>query len=496
MPAGSVVRLFLNTKFGRVLESFWSHQRTRHEQGPPSLRRDQIVGKLHFVAVRERTLGAIVWASSIGLASGCGDDAAEQTDVGASDGSEGEQTSTGAASTSSGDDGSSTGESAAGSGTSGPASGDDETSTSSSTSDSGETAPPHDRLLVVLVGHSLVPEGWQTGGEGGPVSARLLEPLAGFEDRITVVEGLDNRAVIGGAAPPGELSHRGGPPSILTGGNIAIAPGTESCCALAVGPSIDTVLGQTLADSGPLEFLNLAVLPNPFECACGFYGTQFHFEADGTPREPFSDPRVAYDYLEANSDLSRDPEFTALALGPDYENDNSNFAVTADVELRLAELALARGVTRVATVNLLPPVALWQLPGQPPGFDSYHHLMHSSAQASEVAIETQLWISQRIADVAELLDQRDAGDGTTLLDHTLVVLVSDMGDPLAHHTRDIPVILIGNLSGRLTTGQRLVLPEATTADLWMTVATAMDAPLDGFGAPELDAAPIPELLAR
>jgi hypothetical protein len=57
------------------------------------------------------------------------------------------------------------------------------------------------------------------------------------------------------------------------------------------------------------------------------------------------------------------------------------------------------------------------------------------------------------AKLARLLQRLDVGG---VLDSTLVLAGSDMGDPAAHSTRNIPLVLAGGANGRLTMGRRLV----------------------------------------
>jgi hypothetical protein len=82
-----------------------------------------------------------------------------------------------------------------------------------------------------------------------------------------------------------------------------------------------------------------------------------------------------------------------------------------------------------------------------------------------------------------------------LLDSTLVVMSSDMGDPARHSVRNVPTVLAGGANGRLKMGRRVVLAADCPArdvacstptfvpnnKLLVTIAQAFGIPIDAFG---------------
>ena len=95
--------------------------------------------------------------------------------------------------------------------------------------------------------------------------------------------------------------------------------------------------------------------------------------------------------------------------------------------------------------------------------------------------------TRQVAKLAAKLDAVKEGDGT-MLDNTLIVFMSDSGDD--HHPRlyNWPMVLIGNLGGRLKTdGRYLEFPgygktnHSTIASLYTTLLHAAGAPRDSFG---------------
>ncbi|MBX2853271.1 MAG: DUF1552 domain-containing protein [Phycisphaeraceae bacterium] len=112
----------------------------------------------------------------------------------------------------------------------------------------------------------------------------------------------------------------------------------------------------------------------------------------------------------------------------------------------------------------------------------------------------------QVGALARKLDAVPEGDGT-MLDNTLIVVLSDHGS--LHHPSfdEFPFVTIGNVSGALKTGQYLHYPNTkysdnrTAGSFYSALMHAAGAPRDGFGQldPRLPAneqkAPLAELLA-
>jgi hypothetical protein len=83
------------------------------------------------------------------------------------------------------------------------------------------------------------------------------------------------------------------------------------------------------------------------------------------------------------------------------------------------------------------------------------------------------------------------GDGT-MLDNTIMVYLSDSGDGHHPQLREWPVVLLGDLGGKLKTrGRHLQFPayetkaHRTMANLYCTLLHAVGKPTDKFGVPDL-----------
>ena len=87
-----------------------------------------------------------------------------------------------------------------------------------------------------------------------------------------------------------------------------------------------------------------------------------------------------------------------------------------------------------------------------------------------------------IAYFAEKLRSIRDGDGT-LLDHSLVLFGSNMGNSNQHLHYDVPHILIGGASGKLKGNRHLAFPSRTipTSNLLLSISDLYGLHLDSFG---------------
>jgi hypothetical protein len=110
--------------------------------------------------------------------------------------------------------------------------------------------------------------------------------------------------------------------------------------------------------------------------------------------------------------------------------------------------------------------------------------------ADQLAVRIRRFHMELIAQLAAKLAAVPEADGT-LLDHTLILYLSDAAE--AHHSRcwDWPMLMIGDLGGRLRSrGRFLAYPKygapehRTTANLYLTLLAAAGAPRESFGLPD------------
>ena len=85
-----------------------------------------------------------------------------------------------------------------------------------------------------------------------------------------------------------------------------------------------------------------------------------------------------------------------------------------------------------------------------------------------------------MAYFVEKLHTTPDGDGS-LLDHSLVLYGSGMGNSQDHNHSELPVVLAGGASGRVKGGKHIRMESGTPiSNLLVTMLDKLDVPVDGF----------------
>lgn len=368
---------------------------------------------------------------------------------------------------------------------------------------------------------------------------KALEPLAPFRDRMTFVHGLSGRIAVSdhsanhgclGAYPASK-----GPMAQTIDSAVADAlPGTFKHVALGYGGDV-IPMSYAYSASGPGKAVPTITSPDlAFKALFGSVaegaGRQafdrrtnlLDFMADDVKRSRAAlagEEREKFDrYLEAFESLhARQKELVAkaeeLKRHAPKLGDKATTGVTSlilEAQFETAAAALLSGVTNAVT---LVSGGGGQRFGKFPefGIPDLHAIGHGATvngkPAAECFVDIRRFHTKLIAGLAGKLASMKEGNGTAL-DNTLIVYLSDSGE--GHHPRleEWPVVLIGNLGGKLkTSGRCLVYPwygkknHRTMANLYCTFLHAVGKPTDKFGVPDpklkdLDqTGPLGELLA-
>ncbi|MFO0662440.1 MAG: DUF1552 domain-containing protein [Polyangiaceae bacterium] len=245
-----------------------------------------------------------------------------------------------------------------------------------------------------------------------------------------------------------------------------------------------TVIGSNLADLralrnrvGSAEHDRIAL----HESSLTELDARLRAQADGTridfssckakPLEPASFSGEARRFLV--DDESRVPELT--------QNMTSLIAA-----------AIGCGATRVATLQLGYAGARGAFPWLFRKQES-HELAHRDTGLPSVPTQVtselttiHTWYASQVAELARKLDAIPEADGTTALDHTLIVWTSEFGRG-DHLQSDVPLVLVGGASGAVRGGRLVSMGPQTFQRLGCTILRAMaDSPeaaslVRGFG---------------
>lgn len=183
--------------------------------------------------------------------------------------------------------------------------------------------------------------------------------------------------------------------------------------------------------------------------------------------------------------------------------DPTYFPDTLRAQIDLAVLASACGLTRVTVIQAsqhTSELIMSRFPGTEmfdPGFDmrshqaSHYGASHDPAKKEFDAFMKQgRWWTSQFAYLLEQLAARPDGDGT-MLDSSIVLSCTEVCDGNTHLHDDMPFVLAGRASGRISTGRLLHAGGRRHADLLVSIAQAMGAPFDLFG--DVCGGPLPGL---
>jgi len=176
---------------------------------------------------------------------------------------------------------------------------------------------------------------------------------------------------------------------------------------------------------------------------------------------------------------------------------------TCDLNSELVAAALHADVTRVATI------LMHDAPGHSFGYtngnhgsENPHDLTHkvnddrtsqsSDSDARSTIRRQHLATMEKLRGFLDMLESRIEPDGTTLLDNTLVVYVSQIANG-SHSLERLPWFTVGGLQETLRTGRYLRFDRAEDPerswrtdgrphnDFFLSIAQAMDVPTASFG---------------
>ncbi|ADB14996.1 protein of unknown function DUF1552 [Pirellula staleyi DSM 6068] len=349
-----------------------------------------------------------------------------------------------------------------------------------------------------------------------------LEPLTPFKDRMAFVQGLSGRIAISDhSANHGALgaygANRGAMMQTIDSAIGEALPGTFSHVAVGLNGG-EGPMNYRVSAAGPgkevpiicspdLAFASLfgSVAEGSGKAAFDRRTNLLDFMADDVRRsraELVGDERQKFDrYLEAFETLhNRQRELVAKTeelkkvvpkLGEKATTSVSSLILEAQFEI--AGAALVAGLTNVVT---LASGGGGQQFGKFPEFNipDLHGIGHGNAYGRESSedcfVELRRFHTRLIAGLVAKLQNTPEGSGT-MLDNTLLVYLSDSGE--GHHPSlyEWPVVLIGNLGGKLKTdGRYLQFPNygtpnhRTMANLYCTLLHAVGKPRDKFGVPD------------
>lgn len=352
---------------------------------------------------------------------------------------------------------------------------------------------PRQRLIVVFTPNGTIPPAFWPDAVGRDFALKeIMTPLAPFQERMLILNGLSNRVRGDGD------NHMRGMSCLLTGtellpGNIQ-GGGKSIPAGWAGGISIDQEMrnffqGQaaTRTRFGSLEFgVGVQDRADPW--------TRMSYAGPGKPVAPISDPYQMYEklygqlkdrdslrsildplqaelaqvrklisaedrrMLEEHEALVRQlereleaPAARALpASPPELErgiaDQNDNVPRLSRMQIDLLVNCFANDMARVATLQYTKSVGGARMNWL--NITDGHHGLSHEPDTDEAArgklIRINQWFAGEVSYLAEKLAATpEPGGGGSMLDHTLVVWTNELGKGNTHTLDNIPFVLLG-----------------------------------------------------
>jgi len=364
-----------------------------------------------------------------------------------------------------------------------------------------------------------------------------LEPLTKYRDRLTIIQGLSGRVCGGGHSNEygglGCYPRNGGPRAETIDAAIARSiPGVFRHVALGISRDMRSDIIDGCSAAGPNQ--KVPIYTNPALAYDMLFGkvlrgnpkdeakTQKHlleFMVDdvkrvesqfaGTERQKLEQYSHAFESIAQRQ--SRLGEIDPKRIDPISDKYKSEVETDRlDAHFEIAAMALITGMTNVVTLASGVGSRHFEITFKGLGINSNkHHIGHGQvADSNHMAVTIRRFHMQLVARLMDQLASVPEGDGT-MLDNTLIIYLSENAE--AHHSNcfEWPIVMLGNLGGRLKAGDRyLCFPQygypghRTTANLFTTFLNAIGDSRERFGMrdPELEGAldqegPLQELFA-
>jgi hypothetical protein len=400
-------------------------------------------------------------------------------------------------------------------------------------------AVPPPRFFAGFVPHGAAPGYWVPEREG-PLPAELpfiWQPLEPYRDSLTILTGLHATS---SEPPPGET---GADHWVAAAFLCADKPKKTAGADVRAGHTIDQIIAERIGRETLLPSIEMSVEdPGSGASNCGegyscVYTNTISWASPTTPLPMELNPQVVFERMfgsgstpeqrvarrERNQSIldSINGKLASLRQEISVPDRTRLDAFTENVREIERRLQIAAQATTSAPENIAVP------PGIPQSFDEHIKLMFDlmalGYQADITRVGTLLFardltnrrypesesprmsfhggshhgedpqtidefskINQyHVKMLARFVDQlanTEEGDGT-LLDHSLVLYGSNMGNPNQHLHYDVPHVILGKNNGRMPGGRHLAYPSKTisTGSLLLSLLDQFEIHRESFG---------------
>ncbi len=396
------------------------------------------------------------------------------------------------------------------------------------------------RMAFLYVPNGVNKSLWKPVGTGTDYQLnKSMEALAPHRSELQFITRLGQQN--GTAGSDGAGDHARACASILTGARPKKTAGAD----IRVGVSVDQVAARHLGDQTRFASLELSCdgVRKSGSCDSGYscaYQFNLSWRSETTPVAPESNPRLVFERLFGSGQpgerqkifdqrmaqqksildfVSDDAKNLQRQLGRnDQQKLDEYLTGVREIESRIQRaerfrelpdpgvgapaagvpakyedhirlmgdmlvLAFQTDSTRVATFLLAHDGSNRSFKDEGVS-DGHHNLSHHQSdpeKLEKIAKIDQFYVRQLAWFLKRMRETKDR-DGRTLLDNSMIVYCSGLGDGNAHSHSDLPVILAGRGGGAFHPGQHLDPVSGTPMNnLYVTMLNTMGVKVDSFG---------------
>ena len=395
---------------------------------------------------------------------------------------------------------------------------------------------PPTRFVGAFVPHGVAPGFWiPEQSAPGFKYPFVYEPLEPFRKSVILTSGMWSQS---SENPPGVT---GADHFVAAAYLSAVKPKKTTGADIAVGTTIDQVIARQIGANSLLPSLQLGLEDpgaNSTNCGEGYscvYTNTISWQAPNRPLPMEINPQVVFERMfgdgsspelrrarrerqasildsvtgslnelmpeVSHADRMRLEQYAEdvreierrLAIASKASTEAPNVAVPygvpesfhehIQIQSDLLALAFQADITRVATLLYARDLTGRVYPES--GTDiSFHGGSHHAEDPGRVAQYARLnrYHVQMLAYLVKKLADLKEGDGS-VLDHSLILYGSNMGNSNQHLHYDVPHVLIGGASGRLKGDRHLAFASRTvpTGNLLLSILDKFDVKIDSFG---------------
>lgn len=400
-------------------------------------------------------------------------------------------------------------------------------------------ATPKPRFVGCFVPHGAAPGYWvpKTEGKLDAVLPFNWKPLEPFVNQTVIMSGLHSRSA---EPPPGAT---GADHWVAAAFLCANKPKKTAGADVYAGTTIDQIIAQKIGGTNLMPSMQLAVEDpgaNSSNCGEGYSCTYTNTISWSSPTDPLPmelNPQVVFERMFGDGssveqraarrkrdrsildsltgsisrlrtevgagDRNRLDQYTddvreierrldiameASTVAPTDMSVPIGVPQTFDEHIKLQfdlmALAFQADITRVGTLLFARDLTGRTYPESEAPTAGFHGASHHGEDPRNIATLSKInqYHVKMLAHLIAKLSKTNDGDGS-LLDHSLVLYGSNMGNSNQHVHYDVPHVLVGGLNGKLKGGRHLAYPtkQVPTGNLLLTLLDMYDIHQDSIG---------------